>query len=145
MLRCTQRLSLHCRNITAVPLNSRFYATEINIEGWSEDRIREIVKKYYPKRQPQTKEWGGEGHILHGINVLKEGQDPVVRKKEEYPQWIFNIPRNLTLDELVEKEAELKSKGEKLPPSEARRLVRLRRKNLIKENNYDREAGIQLQ
>jgi len=123
----------------------RYYASEINIEGWSKERIKQIVKKYYPKRQPQTKAWGEEGHVLTGINVLKDGQDPVVKKKEEYPEWIFAIPDDLNLEQLIEKENKLKAIGQQLPPLELKRLRKLKRKNLIRENNYDRVAGIQLQ
>jgi hypothetical protein len=142
MLRSVHRFVPCCRSLVA---SRRLYATEINIEGWSEERVMEIVKKYYPKRQPQTKGWGEEGHVLTGVNILKEGQDPVVKKKGEYPEWVFAIPKDLNLEELIEKEAKLKAEGNSLTPYEARRLKRLRRKNLIKENNYDREAGIQLQ
>lgn len=151
MLRCfalSSRRTLLMKSRVFLPSltqNSRSYVTEINVDGWSEEHVLQIVKKYYPKRQPQCREWGGEGHILHGVNVLKDGQDPVIGKKEEYPEWVFNTTTDLTLEELIEKQTKLKAKGQSLSPKEVRRLKKLKRRELIKENNYDRVTGVQLQ
>ncbi|KAL0488243.1 ribosomal protein mL54 [Acrasis kona] len=125
-------------------IQRRSYAIEINIEGWSENRIKEVVKKYYPKAQPGTTGWGQEGHILTGVNILKEGTDPVVKKKEEYPEWIFDLKPDLTLEELLEKQSVATAKGEVLEPRDARRLKKLQKKAIIKEYNMDKKTGVRL-
>ncbi|KAJ1862430.1 hypothetical protein LPJ73_000752 [Coemansia sp. RSA 2703] len=59
------------------------------------------------------------GTVLKGLNIYKEGKDPVALKDEEYPDWLWSL-----LDEVPK---------EQKPEKERQRLDRSR---AIKEANF---------
>ncbi|KAJ2606322.1 hypothetical protein H4R99_000530 [Coemansia sp. RSA 1722] len=59
------------------------------------------------------------GTVLKGLNIYKEGKDPVALKDEEYPEWLWTL-----LDEVPE---EAKAEKER---------QRLQRSRDIKESNF---------
>ncbi|RIB02710.1 mitochondrial ribosomal protein L37-domain-containing protein, partial [Gigaspora rosea] len=65
------------------------------------------------------------GTILKGINFLKNGNDPVAKLEEEYPHWLW---------ELLDEE---KQKTQSQDPN-SRTYHRKERKEMIKNNNFDR-------
>jgi large subunit ribosomal protein L54 len=62
-----------------------------------------------------------QGTVLKGINVLKDGKDPVALADSEYPPWLW---------ELLEPKKKEWSPEEKL----SRRYLRFRSEQLIKDN-----------
>lgn len=65
------------------------------------------------------------GTVLKGINIFKNGSDPIAKLDEEYPDWLWDL-----LD--VEKQDALKEHPHSRP------ALRQQRKQLIKNNNFDR-------
>ncbi|KAJ2785928.1 hypothetical protein GGI15_001768 [Coemansia interrupta] len=59
------------------------------------------------------------GSVLKGLNIYKDGKDPVALKDEEYPEWLWTL-----LDEVPH---------EQKPEKERQRLERSR---AIKEANF---------
>ncbi|CAG8460005.1 944_t:CDS:2, partial [Acaulospora colombiana] len=65
------------------------------------------------------------GTILKGINIFKDGSDPISKLDEEYPEWLWDL-----LDEE-------KQNASRENPN-YRDYHRYQRKQLIKNNNFDR-------
>ena len=61
------------------------------------------------------------GTVLQGLNILKDGSDPVALPDEEYPPWLWTL--------LDTNKVEY-SDSEKL----SRKYLRMRNKDLIKSN-----------
>jgi large subunit ribosomal protein L54 len=32
-----------------------------------------------------------KGHVIKGLNILKDGKDPVAKDKSEYPEWLWTV------------------------------------------------------
>ncbi|KAJ2004970.1 hypothetical protein GGI04_001779 [Coemansia thaxteri] len=71
-----------------------------------------------PTPQP-PKSIAAHGTVLKGLNIYKEGKDPVALKDEDYPEWLWTL-----LDEVPEA-----AKSE-------REQQRLQRSRAIKEANF---------
>ncbi|CAG8632173.1 8547_t:CDS:2, partial [Acaulospora morrowiae] len=65
------------------------------------------------------------GTILKGINIFKGGSDPISKLDEEYPDWLW---------ELLDEEKQNASRENQY----SRSYHRYQRKQLIKNNNFDR-------
>jgi hypothetical protein len=87
--------------------------------------------------QPGSKGFGLEGHVLKGVAMFQGEEDPVIKSKESYPKWIFEVPRR----ELTEKQLIEKQTTTKLSEFEAKRLVKLTRKRKIKLQNMSYKQG----
>ena len=82
------------------------------------------------------------GQVLP-IAVLKGQENPVVLPDSELPAWVFEaIKRELTLEQLENMVA--KDGLNSLTAYQAKRLKKLKRRKLIKDNNYAREIGLVL-
>ncbi|KAJ2547581.1 hypothetical protein EV175_005163 [Coemansia sp. RSA 1933] len=46
------------------------------------------------------------GTVLKGLNIYKEGKDPVALKDEEYPEWLWTILDNVPRENLSEREVQ---------------------------------------
>ncbi|KAJ2456035.1 hypothetical protein EV183_000378 [Coemansia sp. RSA 2336] len=73
--------------------------------------------------QPEQRKYpassAAHGTVLKGLNIYKDGKDPVALKDEEYPEWLWTL-----LDKVPE---------EQLPEREKQRLERSKN---IKKNNF---------
>ncbi|KAJ2781614.1 hypothetical protein H4R18_002758 [Coemansia javaensis] len=45
-----------------------------------------------------------DGTVLKGLNIYKEGKDPVALKDEEYPAWLWTLLDETPADSLGERE-----------------------------------------
>jgi len=72
----------------------------------------------------QVQSFTPAGTILKGLNFYKNGTDPIALPDDEYPGWLWEI-----LDE--EKEQQLHN-------NYSRQYHRKQRRDLIKNNNFDR-------
>ena len=71
--------------------------------------------------------------VVRGLNILKDGQDPVVKPDSEYPDWVFTLHHKLpSLEELSTR---YKEDPESLDTQEMRRLIRQWNRKRIKERN----------
>ncbi|KAJ1733395.1 hypothetical protein H4S06_001592 [Coemansia sp. BCRC 34490] len=59
------------------------------------------------------------GTVLKGLNIYKDGKDPVALKDEEYPDWLWTIMDEVPKEGLSEREGQ-----------------RLERSKTIKESNF---------
>ena len=77
------------------------------------------------------------------INIKKGLQHPTLVPDSELPEWVFEASKpERTLEDL---EAQAATKGvSSLTAYEQKRIKKLRRRNLIKNNNYEREIGLVL-
>jgi large subunit ribosomal protein L54 len=50
--------------------------------------------------KPATRSMCVEGTVLKGLNYMKSGQDPIAKKDEDYPEWLWSC-----LDVMERKEA----------------------------------------
>jgi hypothetical protein len=74
---------------------------------------------------------------------LKDREDPLIVPDSELPEWVFEASKaELTLEQL---ESLVATKGlSNLTAYQQKRLVKMRRRNKIKNNNYAREIGLEL-
>lgn len=74
--------------------------------------------------------------VVTGLNIMKDGEDPVVKPDSEYPDWVFELHKPMaTFEELVAKhEADPGS----LDRREEKRLIRLWNRARIRDRNSDR-------
>ncbi|KAJ1820017.1 hypothetical protein LPJ56_003526 [Coemansia sp. RSA 2599] len=59
------------------------------------------------------------GTVLKGLNIYKEGKDPVALKDDEYPEGLWTLLDEVPEDAMAEKERQ-----------------RLQRSRIIKESNF---------
>ncbi|KAJ1730080.1 hypothetical protein LPJ61_003209 [Coemansia biformis] len=59
------------------------------------------------------------GTVLKGLNIYKEGKDPVALKDDEYPAWLWTLLDEVPAGELAERERQ-----------------RVERSKTIKESNF---------
>jgi hypothetical protein len=102
---------------------------------------------------------GGLEKVVTGLNILKDGSDPVVKASSEYPDWVFELcalrtralplhaappltvvppphpRRHKPLPSLDSLAARHKSDPDSLSPQERRRLIRQWNRKRIKEGN----------
>ncbi|KAI8324788.1 hypothetical protein GQ54DRAFT_295943 [Martensiomyces pterosporus] len=69
-----------------------------------------------PKRAPSI---ATHGTVLKGLNIYKDGKDPVALKDEEYPDWLWTL-----LDEVPEESMDERARQ------------RHQRSRAIKESNF---------
>ena len=74
--------------------------------------------------------------VVRGLNILKDGQDPVVKPDSEYPDWVFELHKPLpSLEELSDK---YKDDPESLTHRETKRLIREWNRQRIREGNDEK-------
>ncbi|KAJ2714460.1 hypothetical protein H4R19_001715 [Coemansia spiralis] len=59
------------------------------------------------------------GTVLKGLNIYKDGQDPVALKDDEYPAWLWTLLDKTPADKVAERERQ-----------------RVERSKAIKESNF---------
>ncbi|KAF4947030.1 hypothetical protein FSARC_14059 [Fusarium sarcochroum] len=91
-----------------------------------------------PKEAPASRSSCPAGTVLNGLNYFKSGQDPVAKKDEEYPEWLWSC-----LD-VVKKEGEGEDAeaGDEFSKSKKQRRLAAKRKlaleaKLLAEGNLE--------
>ncbi|KAJ2327637.1 hypothetical protein GGI00_004410 [Coemansia sp. RSA 2681] len=107
----SNRLRALCAANTAVSGRRSFVASLIS--------RAETASEAASTTQEAPKSIATHGTQLKGLNIYKEGKDPVALKDEDYPEWLWTL-----LDEVPEAE---KSEREQ---------QRLQRSRVIKEANF---------
>ena len=69
------------------------------------------------------------------MNILKDGEDPVLKEKSEYPEWLWAMGEAPTLAELQAKAGADMENFASLTLSEKKRFFRLWRRSEIRETN----------
>ena len=71
--------------------------------------------------------------VVTGLNIMKDGKDPLVKPDSEYPDWVFELHKPLpTLEELVAKH---EANPDSLGRAEQKRLVRQWNRERIRRGN----------
>lgn len=52
-----------------------------------------------------------QGTVLKGLNIYKEGKDPVALKDEEYPSWLWTLLDPAPEAELTEREQQRRQRA----------------------------------
>ncbi|KAK0392589.1 hypothetical protein NLU13_2084 [Sarocladium strictum] len=78
-----------------------------------------------------------EGTVLKGLNYTKGGQDPVAKKDEEYPEWLWSC-----LDVMKKAEAADENAGDEFSKSKKQRKLAAKKQKalearLLAEGNLD--------
>ena len=74
--------------------------------------------------------------IVHGLNILKDGEEVMVKPDSEYPEWVFELHKPLpSLEELSDK---YKADPESLTHRETKRLIREWNRQRIREGNDEK-------
>lgn len=98
-------------------------------------KFRKLLGKYnmWPDKQPNAKAYMGEGHALP-INILKKGEDVVIKAAKDYPAWVDEIAaeREPSLTELVELQ---QKKHSKMAANLRKKLAKKNRRQQIKDYN----------
>eukprot|EP00518_Triparma_eleuthera_P001969 CAMPEP_0182459552 /NCGR_PEP_ID=MMETSP1319-20130603/4654_1 /TAXON_ID=172717 /ORGANISM="Bolidomonas pacifica, Strain RCC208" /LENGTH=102 /DNA_ID=CAMNT_0024658495 /DNA_START=157 /DNA_END=465 /DNA_ORIENTATION=+ len=74
------------------------------------------------------------------INYMHGQPHPVVKPKEEYPEWLWKIDKSPTLGALEKKYNSLPDGFDGLSLLEQRRVVQLMNKRDIKDDNLERST-----
>lgn len=96
----------------------RSYSTQAPVAG-------SAASPAQPKK-PKIVSMTPAGTKLKGLNIKKNGEDPIALPEEEYPAWLW---------EILDKEAQERKLREN-PDLAARKLRRQENKRRIKENNF---------
>ncbi|XP_072516855.1 large ribosomal subunit protein mL54 [Salminus brasiliensis] len=68
------------------PLNVRGYAKKVAAKGKSKGMVKDVLKGPEVCKDPAKL----VSHAM-GVNIYKQGEDPALKPKEEYPEWLFQL------------------------------------------------------
>ncbi|KAJ1959342.1 hypothetical protein GGI12_004385 [Dipsacomyces acuminosporus] len=88
------------------------------------------------KRTPSA---ATHGTVLKGLNIYKDGKDPVALKDEEYPEWLWTLLDEVPEESMNEQYPEwLWTLLDEVPEGSMneRTKQRLQRSKAIKESNF---------
>ncbi|KAG6016523.1 hypothetical protein E4U54_001147 [Claviceps lovelessii] len=78
-----------------------------------------------------------EGTVLSGLNYAKGGQDPVAKKDEEYPEWLWSC-----LDVMKKADAADDEAGDEFSKSKKQRRLAAKRQKTV-EANFVAEGNLE--
>ncbi|XP_066503589.1 large ribosomal subunit protein mL54 isoform X1 [Hoplias malabaricus] len=68
------------------PGQSRGYAKKVAAKGKGKGMVKDVLKGPEVCKDPVKL----TSHAV-GVNIFKQGEDPPLRPKEEYPEWLFQL------------------------------------------------------
>ncbi|KAL6469426.1 hypothetical protein MHYP_G00229500 [Metynnis hypsauchen] len=68
------------------PVQGRGYAKKVAVKGKGKGMVKDVLKGPEVCRDPLKL----TTHAV-GVNVYKQGEDPPLKPKEEYPEWLFHL------------------------------------------------------
>ncbi|KAG6027223.1 hypothetical protein E4U19_002143 [Claviceps sp. Clav32 group G5] len=129
-----------CIRVSAIgqrlPLLRQFHAPA-PLRSSTEPILTSLEKDASKSQSKRPRSMCPEGTVLTGINYIKGGQDPVAKKDEDYPEWLWRCLEAIKkTDTVVEDDMDEFSKSKKLRTLAAKRQ-RAREAKLLAEGNMD--------
>ncbi|KAJ1795724.1 hypothetical protein LPJ59_004180 [Coemansia sp. RSA 2399] len=79
--------------------------------------VRSDTKEQDADKNTRPASSAPHGTVLKGLNIYKEGKDPIALKDEEYPEWLWAIMDVVPRDKMSERERQRQDRSKAIKES----------------------------